>query len=91
MRAWVENRTYTSRAVHASYQSRAQDAIFRLLGREIGKSGSESIVGGCEREEHAERHCLAIVEFGVWWPARVVDVCYAPVGDEGAGGVKEVA
>ena len=91
MRSWVENRTYARRAVHASYQGRAQDAVFRLPGSEVGEGGSESIVRGCESEEHAERHCLAIVEFGVWWPARVVDVCYAPVGDEGAGGVKEVA
>ena len=91
MRARVEDRADARRAVHAPYQGRAQDAVFRLPGGEIGKGGSESIVRGCQSEEHAERHCLAVVEFGVWWPARVMDVRYAPVGDEGAGGAGEVA
>ena len=91
MRARVENRTDAGHAVHASYQGRSQHTVFRFPGSEVGKGRSESIVCRCESEEHSERHCLAIVEFGVWWPARVVDVGFVPVGDERACCVGEVA
>lgn len=91
MRARIENRTYTSHTIHTPYQGRGQHAVFRFSGSEIGEGGPESVVRRCESEEHAERHCLAVVEFGVRWPARVVDVGCVPVGDEGAGGVGEVA
>jgi hypothetical protein len=91
VRARIENRADASRAVHASYQGRSQYAVFRFSGSEIGEGGSESVVRRCESEEHAERHCLAVVELGVGWPAWVVDVGFVPVGDEGAGCVGEVA
>ena len=33
---------------------------------------------------------MPIVEFGVGRPARVVDMCFVPVGEEGAKGVEDV-
>ena len=33
---------------------------------------------------------MSVVEFGVGRPAGVVDMCFVPVGEEGAEGVEEV-
>lgn len=91
MRAGIKNRTNSGRAVHASYRGRAQHAVFRFSRREFREGESEGEVGRCETKEDSERHGLAVVEFRVWWPARVVDVGFIPVGEERACCVEEVA
>lgn len=41
------------------------------------------VVERCETEASAHRHCLAVVEARVGWPARIEDVRFIEVGDEG--------
>lgn len=55
--------------------------------REGRESGPESEVRARESQQDGEGHGLAVVEFGVRGPERVVDVGCVPVGEEGAEGV----
>lgn len=91
MRARVKNRTETRRTIQAPNYGRTQDAMLSFGGRQSLEGGSEGEVGARQRQEDAESHRLAVVEAGVWWPPRVVDVRLVPVGEKGTAGVEEVS
>lgn len=91
MRARVKNCAESRRTIQAPNDGRTQDTMLGLDGRQSLEGRPEGEVGARQRQEDAESHRLAIVEAGVWWPARVVDVRLVPVGEKGTASVEEIS